>query len=162
MKRREFITIVGGAAAWPIAIRAQQPTMPVIGYISSRSPDAEAQWRLPFLRGLEAAGFLPSQNVVIEYRFSEGRDSQLLLLAAELVRRQVTILVATSRPAALAAKAATANIPIVFTSGEDPVRIGLVASLNHPGGNATGVSLFTSELVLNTSDCCANLSPSPA
>ena len=146
MKRREFITIVGGAAAWPIAIRAQQPTMPVIGYISSRSPDAEAQWRLPFLRGLEAVGFLPSQNVVIEYRFSEGRDSQLLLLAAELVRRQVTILVATSRPAALAAKAATANIPIVFTSGEDPVRIGLVASLNHPGGNATGVSLFTSEL----------------
>jgi putative ABC transport system substrate-binding protein len=147
MQRREFITILGGAAAaWPFNASAQQPAMPVIGYISSRSPDAEAPWRVPFLRGLEAVGFVPSQNVGIEYRFSEGRESQLSLLAAELVRRQVAILVATSRPAALAAKAATANIPIVFTSGEDPVGIGLVASLNHPGGNATGVSLFTSEL----------------
>ena len=101
---------------------------------------------MPFLKGLEAAGFVPNQNVAIDYRYSEGGVSQLPLLAAEFVRRQVAILVATSRPAAVAAKAATANIPIVFTSGEDPVAIGLVASLNHPGGNATGVSLFTSEL----------------
>ena len=147
MKRREFITFIGGAAAaWPLAARAQPPALPVIGYLSSRSPDAEAPWRVPFLKGLEAAGFVPNQNVAIDYRYSEGGESQLPLLAADFLRRKVTILVATSRPAAIAAKAATAIIPIVFTSGEDPVAIGLVASLNHPGGNATGVSLFTTEL----------------
>ena len=146
MRRREVIGLLGGAAAWPLTARAQQPAMPVIGYLSSRSPDAEAPWRVPFLKGLEAAGFVPGRNVAIDYRFSEGGESQLPQLAADLIRHKVAILVATSRPAALAAKAATANISIVFTSGEDPVGIGLVKSLSHPGGNATGVSLFTTEL----------------
>ena len=145
--RRQFIAALGGVTvAWPFAAGAQQPALPVIGYLSSRSPDAEAPWRVPFLKGLEAAGFVPNQNVAIDYRYSEGGESRLPLLAADFLRRQVTILVATSRPAAMAAKAATAKIPIVFTSGEDPVAIGLVASLNHPGGNATGVSLFTTDL----------------
>jgi putative ABC transport system substrate-binding protein len=147
MRRREFIALVGAAAAsWPLATNAQQPAVPVIGYLSSRSLDAEAPWREPFLKGLEAAGFVPRQNIAIDYSYSEGSESRLPLLAADFVRRQVAILVATSRPAAMAAKAATANIPIVFTTGEDPVNIGLVISLNHPGGNATGVSLFTTDL----------------
>jgi putative ABC transport system substrate-binding protein len=147
MRRRDFIALAGGATAgWPLAARAQQAAPPVIGYLSSRSSVAEVPWRVPFLKGLETAGFVPGRNVVISDSFSEGRESQLPLLAADFVRRQVTILVATSRPAAMAAKVATANIPIVFTTGEDPVSLGLVASLNHPGGNATGVSLFTTDL----------------
>ena len=145
MKRREFITLVGGAAAWPLAARAQ-PAMSVIGYFSGRSPDAEAPLRVPFLKALEGSGFTVGRNVAIEYRFAEGQDERLPALATELVRRQVTMLVATDRPSAVAAKAATATIPIVFISGIDPVQIGLVASFNRPGGNATGVSIFTSEL----------------
>jgi putative tryptophan/tyrosine transport system substrate-binding protein len=147
MKRREFITLIGGAvAAWPLAASAQQPSMPVIGYFSGRSPDAEAPLRVPFLKALADSGFTVGRDVAIEYRFAEGQDERLPALAAELVRRRVTMLVATDRPSALAAKAATATIPIVFTSGFDPVQIGLVASFNRPGGNATGVSLFTAEL----------------
>jgi putative ABC transport system substrate-binding protein len=163
MKRREFITRLGSAAAtWPLAAHAQQLVMPVIGYLSSRSPDAEAPWRVPFLKGLEATGFVPDQNVVIDYRYSEGLESQLPLLAADFLRRQVTILVATSRPAAMAAKAATVKIPIVFTSGEDPVAIGLVASLSHPGGNATGVGLFTTELGPKRLGLLRELLPKPS
>jgi putative ABC transport system substrate-binding protein len=146
LKRRAFITLLGGAAAWPLAARAQQPAMPVVGYFSGRSPDAEAPLRVPFLKALADSGFTVGRNVAIEYRFSEGRDEHLPALAAELVRRQVTMLVATDRPSAVAANAATATIPIVFTSGFDPVQIGLVASFNRPGGNATGVSLLTTEL----------------
>src|SRR5262249_45035739 len=146
MRRREFITLLGGAAAWPLAARAQQPAMPVIGYFSGRSPDAEAPIRVPFLKALDASGFAAGRNVAIEYRFSQGQDERLPDLAAELVRRPVTMLVATDRPSALAAKAATTTIPIVFTSGTDPVKAGLVKSLNRPGGNATGVSIFTTEL----------------
>jgi ABC transporter substrate binding protein len=141
MKRRQFIGLLGGAAAWPLASRAQQSPMPVIGYFSGRSPDAEAPIRVPFLKALEALGFAPDRNVAVEYRFAQGQDERLPELAAELVRRQVAILVATDRPSAVAAKAATATIPIVFTSGFDPVELGLVASFNQPGGNATGVSL---------------------
>ena len=107
MKRREFITLIGAAAAWPLAARAQQPAMPVIGYFSGRSPDAEAPLRVPFLKALADSGFTVGRNVAIEYRFSEGQDERLPELAAELVRRQVTMLVATDRPSALAAKAAT-------------------------------------------------------
>ena len=145
MKRREFITLLGGATAWPINGRAQQAAMPVIGYFSSRSFGTEGPIRGPFLTALEEAGFVAGRNVAIEYRFSEGRDERLSQIAADLVG-QVSMLVATDRPSAMAAKAATATIPIVFTSGLDPVQIGLVASFNRPGGNATGVGLFSTEL----------------
>src|SRR5215813_2884004 len=131
VKRRDFITLVGGAAAaWPIVARAQQPAMPVIGYFSGRSPEAEAPIRVPFLKALEGSGFAVERNITIEYRFAEGQDDRLPALAAELIRRQVAMLVATDRPSASAAKAATATIPIVFTSGFDPVRLGLVASFS--------------------------------
>jgi putative ABC transport system substrate-binding protein len=145
MRRRDFISLLASAAAWPLAARAQQ-ALPVIGYFSGRSPDAEAPIRVPFLKALEASGFTDGRNVAIEYRFAEGQDERLPALAAELVRRPVTMLVATDRPSALAAKAATATLPIVFASGADPVQQGLVASFNRPGGNATGVILFTTEL----------------
>ena len=145
MLRREFITLLGGAAAWPLAARAQQP-IPVIGYFSARSPDTEAPLREPFLKALEELGFAPRRDVAIEYRFAEGQEERLPALAAELVRRQVTMLVATDRPSALAAREVTATIPIVFTIRLDPVQIGLVTSFNRPGGNATGVSMFTTEL----------------
>jgi len=147
VKRRELITLLGGVAfSWPLVARAQQAAIPVIGYFSGRSPDAEAPIRVPFLKALEGLGFATGRNIAIEYRFSEGQDERLPELAAELVRRQVAMLVATDRPSAMAAKAATATIPIVFTTGFDPVQIGLVASFNRPGGNATGVSLLTTEL----------------
>jgi putative ABC transport system substrate-binding protein len=145
MRRREFITVLGGAAAWALTARAQ-PTMPVIGYFSGRSPDAEAPIRVPFLKALEGSGFAVGQNVAIEYRFAQGQDERLPEFAAELVRRQVVLLVATDRASALAAKTATATLPVVFAIGLDPVKLGLVASLNRPGGNATGVSIFTTEL----------------
>jgi putative ABC transport system substrate-binding protein len=146
MQRRKFIALAGGVAASAFAVRAQQPAMPVIGYFSSRSPDAEAPIRLPFLKALEGAGFAPGRNIAIEYRFAEGQDERLPELAAELVRRQVAMLVATDRPSATAAKGATATIPIVFTIGFDPVQMGLAVSFSRPGGNATGVSILTGEL----------------
>ena len=133
MRRRAFITLLSGAAAWPLAARAQQPSMPVIGYFSGRSPEAEAPIRVPFLKALEGSGFAVERNIAIEYRFAEGQDGRLPVLAAELVRRQVAMLVATDRPSALAAKGATATIPIVFTSGSDPVQSGLVATFNRGG-----------------------------
>ena len=145
MRRRDFVTLLGGAVAWPFASFAQQ-AVPVVGYLSGRSVNSEAPLRTPFLEALESADFIVGQNVVIDYRFSEGRDERLPVLAAELVQRQVTILVATDRPSALAAKAATNTIPLVFHSGEDPVRSGLVQSFNRPGGNATGISVLNNQL----------------
>ena len=145
MRRRDFIAAIGGAAAMPLVSRAQQ-AMPVIGYFSGRSSAAERPIRGPFLRALEESGFVAGRNVAIEYRFSEGRDERLPQIATDLVGQSVSMLVATDRPSAQAAKAATATIPIVFTSGLDPVQMGLVASFNRPGGNATGVSLLTAEL----------------
>jgi putative ABC transport system substrate-binding protein len=144
VKRREFITLFGGAAAaWPLGARAQQP---LIGYLSGRSFDAEERLRDAFRRGLEQSGYLVGHNVAIEYHFSEGRDDRLPALAADLVRQRPAVLVAVDAGSALAAKAATTTIPIVFGTGSDPVRLGLVETLNRPGGNATGVFVFVSEL----------------
>jgi putative ABC transport system substrate-binding protein len=148
MQRREFIAICGGAAAtWPLAVHAQQPTLPVIGFLSNASPDLYANRLLPFRQGLKEAGYVESQNVAIEYRWAVGQNNRLPVLAAELVHRHVTVLVAAGgAPTALAAKAATSIIPIVFATASDPVKIGLVASLNRPSGNVTGVTSLNIEV----------------
>ena len=140
MRRRDFFTVLGGGVAWPLAARAQQP---VIGYFSGRSTETEGPLLVAFRQGLEETNYAIGKNVAVEFRFSDGQDDRLPALAADLVRRQVAVLVATDRPSALAAKAATATIPVVFAHGGDPVESGLVASLNRPSGNLTGVGIFT-------------------
>ena len=164
LRRREFITLIGGTAAWPFGVRAQQPTsrMPVIGFLHAGEPEESASRLQAFRIGLRDTGYEEGRNLTIEYRWAKGDYSRLAVMAEELVGRPVRVLVAPTTPAAVAAKAATTNIPVVFTTGGDPVQLGLVASFNRPEGNVTGTTILFRELVAKQLEILHELVPSAA